>query len=307
MTSAPVERPFERPFERHGAVRLLGVRRHVEQPTALAVLLAGSGPIDRDGDGRGLALGIQRQLAEGLAGHGIESVRWDKRGVGASEGEFLTTGFDDLLDDALGVVDDALGGDLPVLVIGHSEGAALAARVAALRPGIAGAVMLSGYARSGLEVLRWQARALSGDLPRPLRALLRLLRTDLERQTEKNRQRLLRTTGDVERVGGARVNARWFREFMAYDPRADLDAASVPLLAVTGSLDLQSPPEDLAVIAARTGGSTRTVELEGVSHILRSQPRATLRTYRVDARRPIDERIVPLIAAWWSDLCDASV
>lgn len=302
MTSAPVEQAFER----HGAVRLVGVRRHVGQPTALAVLLAGSGPIDRDGDGRGLALGIQRQLAEGLAGHGIESVRWDKRGVGASEGEFLTTGFDDLLDDALGVVDDALGGDLPVLVVGHSEGAALAARVAAQRPGIAGAVMLSGYARSGLDVLRWQARALAGDLPRPLRALLRLLRTDLERQTEKNRQRLLRTTGDVERVGGARLNARWFREFMAYDPRPDLDAASMPLLAITGSLDLQSPPEDLAVIAARAGGATRIVELEGVSHILRTQPRATLRTYRVDARRPIDERIVPLIAAWWSDLRETS-
>lgn len=288
--------------EHRGAVRLVGVRRRVEAPVALAVLLPGSGPIDRNGDARGLAVGIQRQLATGLAERGIESVRWDKRGVGESEGEFLTTGFDDLLDDALAIVDEALGGELPVIVIGHSEGASVAARVAARRPSVAGVVMLSGSARSGLEVLRWQSRAIAADVPRVVRGLLRLLRTDVEQQTEKNRQRLLRTTSDAERIGGARVNARWFREFMAYDPRADLDAAPAPVLAITGTFDLQSPPEDLAVIAARTGGPTRTLALDGVSHILRSQPRPTLRTYRADARRPIDERIVAIIAAWWSEI-----
>ncbi len=292
--------------EHRGAVRLVGVRRRVEAPVALAVLLPGSGPIDRDGDARGLAVGIQRQLAMGLAERGIESVRWDKRGVGESEGEFLTTGFDDLLDDALAIVDEALGGELPVIVIGHSEGASVAARVAARRPSVAGVVMLSGSARSGLEVLRWQSRAIAADVPGVVRGLLRLLRTDVEQQTEKNRQRLLRTTGDAERIGGARVNARWFREFMAYDPRADLDAAPAPVLAITGTFDLQSPPEDLAVIAARTGGPTRTLALDGVSHILRSQPRPTLRTYRADARRPIDERIVAIIAAWWSEISETA-
>lgn len=303
MTTTAVEQPFEH----RCAVRLVGVRRRVETPSALAVLLPGSGPIDRDGDARGLALSIQRQLAEGLAERGIESVRWDKRGVGESEGEFLTTGFDDLLADALAVVDDVLGGELPVIVIGHSEGASVAARIAARRPAIAGFVMLSGSARSGLEVLRWQSRAIAADVPGLVRGLLRLLRTDVEQQTEKNRQRLLRTTGDVARIGGARVNARWFREFMAYDPRADLDAAPSPLLAITGTFDLQSPPEDLAVIAARTGGPTRTIALEGVSHILRTQPRPTLRTYRADARRPIDERVVAIIAAWWNEISESAL
>lgn len=221
-------------------------------------------------------------------------------------GEFLPTGFDDLLDDALAIVDDSLDGELPVIVIGHSEGASVAARLAARRPAIAGFVMLSGSARSGLEVLRWQSRAIAADVPAVVRGLLRLLRTDVEQQTEKNRQRLLRTTGDVARIGGARVNARWFREFMAYDPRADLDAAPSPLLAITGTFDLQSPPEDLAVIAARAGGSTRTVALDAVSHILRTQSRPTLRTYRADARRPIDERIVSIIAAWWNEVSEAA-
>lgn len=272
---------------------------------ALVILIPGSGPVDRHGDARRLPLGIQRQLAEGLAVHGIGSVRWDKRGVGESGGEFLSTGFHDLVDDALAVVDDAASLGLPIVVIGHSEGAAIAARLLAERPSLVrGAVLLSPYARSGLEVLRWQARALSDDVPALVRGVLRLMRTDLEQQTEKNRQRLLATTGDVERIDGVRVNARWFREFMAYDPAVDLAAAPQPVLAVAAAFDLQSPPDDAARIAELRAAPTRTVTLSALSHILRTQPSPTLRSYRADVRRPIDERIVPLIAQWINTLLE---
>ena len=265
---------------------------------AIAVLIPGSGPIDRNGDAAKLAIGIQRQLAEGLAERGVASIRWDKRGVGESGGDFLSSGLHDLVDDALAVVDHATTTGLPVVVIGHSEGTAIAARLLAERPGIAGAVLLSPYARSGLEVLRWQARGLQNDVPAFVRGILRLMRTDLETQTEKNRQRLLATTRDVERIGGVRMNARWFREFMAYDPSMDLAVTRQPVLSVAAAFDLQSPPEDAARIVEVRVAPTRAVTLSGVNHILRTQAAPTLRTYRADARRPIDERIVPLIDQW---------
>lgn len=272
---------------------------------AVVILIPGSGPVDRHGDARRLPLGIQRQLAEGLAAHGIASVRWDKRGVGESAGDFLSTGLHDLVDDALAVVDDAVALGLPIVLIGHSEGSAIASRVLAECPSLVrGAVLLSPYARSGLEVLRWQARALGDDLPAFVRVMLRLMRTDLERQTEKNRERLLATTGDVERIGGVRMNARWFREFMAYDPSADLAAAPQPVLAVAAAFDLQSPPDDAARIATMRVAPTRAVTLSRLSHILRPQASPTLRTYRSDVLRPIDERIVPLIAQWMNTLLD---
>jgi alpha-beta hydrolase superfamily lysophospholipase len=272
---------------------------------AVAILIPGSGPVDRHGDARRLPLGIQRQLAEGLAVHGFGSVRWDKRGIGESGGDFLSTGLDDLVDDALAVVDDAAALGLPIVAIGHSEGSAIAARLLAERPSLVrGAALLSPYARSGLEVLRWQARALAGDLPAFVRAVLRLMRTDLERQTEKNRQRLLATTHDVERIGGVRVNARWFREFMAYNPSIDLADASQPVLAVAAAFDLQSPPDDATRIAELRAAPTQAVTLSSLSHILRSQAAPTLRSYRTDVRRPIDERIVPLIAQWIKTLLD---
>lgn len=270
----------------------------------IAVLIPGSGPIDRDGDAAKLPLGIQRQLAEGLNERGVASIRWDKRGVGESGGDFLSTGLHDLVDDALAVVDEAMLTGLPVVIIGHSEGTAIAARLLVERPAIAGAVLLSPYARSGLEVLRWQARTLQNDVPALVRGILRVMRTDLETQTEKNRQRLLGTTRDVERIGGVRINARWFREFMAYDPLVDLRLATQPVLAIAAGFDLQSPPDDADEIAASRPAPTRSEMLEGVSHVLRRQPMATIRTYRKDARQPIDERIVPLIATWIAQIAE---
>ncbi len=284
------------------AAELLTPATGIAGARAIAVLIPGSGPIDRNGDARRMPLAIQRQLAEGLAAQGVASIRWDKRGVGATPGSFLATGFHDLVDDALSVVDHVsgrlAGSRVPVVVIGHSEGSAIAARLLAERPALAGGVLLSAYARPGLEVLRWQAQALQPHLPGLVRGILRLLRTDLAAQSEKNRQRILATTGDVARIGGARINARWHREFMAYDPSVDLAASAAPVLAIGGAFDLQSPPEDTVRIADIRTAPTQTEVLDGLSHILRRQPAPSLQAYRGDLRRPIDERIVPLIAGW---------
>lgn len=52
----------------------------------LVILIAGSGPTDRDGNT--VAMGMRpaplRQLAESLAARGIASLRYDKRGLGGS-------------------------------------------------------------------------------------------------------------------------------------------------------------------------------------------------------------------------------
>ncbi len=47
-----------------------------------------------------MALGLGRALAVALAEHGCVSLRYDKRGVGASAGDYLSTGFHDECDDA---------------------------------------------------------------------------------------------------------------------------------------------------------------------------------------------------------------
>ena len=218
---------------------------------AAAVIIAGSGPIDRDGNSPGAPLSVSRNLAASLAGSGIATLRYDKRGVGASGGEFLGAGLSDNIDDAraalAAVADDTGCAGAPLFLIGHSEGAAIATVLGAessrpadsTSPRLSGVVLLAGQTKTGDQTLRWQAAMIGPTLPAPVKAIMRLLRTDVSRQQAKALQKLKASTADVVRMNGARTNAKWMREFMTLDPTAYLSRITVPVLAITGDKDLQ--------------------------------------------------------------------
>ena len=272
-------------------------------PFPATLLVPGSGPVNRDSDHRRLPLGVTRQLAEALAAAGIASLRYDKRGVGASTGAFLTAGFRDNMDDA-GAALAALR-ERPeidsgrVALAGHSEGALIATNLAAHDPAVAAVVLLSGAAKIGAETLLWQAARLAPTMPAFVRAVLRLTRTDLVAKVAKNHERIRRTTTDAAWIGGVRVNARWTREFLDYDPAADLALIKAPVLAVTGEKDLQVDPEDLARMAELVQGPIETRQIPDLSHILRRQPGTpSLRAYKTQVREPIDAEVRDLVTGW---------
>lgn len=267
-----------------------------------ALILPGSGPIDRDGDHRRMPLGISRALAESLAEHGIASLRYDRRGTGSSQGEWLSTGLLDNVEDARAALRAlaAQPGVDPrrIFVVGHSEGAILASHLGA-DAGVAGLVLLSATGTPGKEMLAWQTRQVAASLPRPVRALLRLLRVDVVRRQARNVEKLEASTTDVVRMDGARLNARWHRELLAYDPRVQLGATTVPVLAVTGAKDIQVDPADLARIAELVPGDVETVLVPDLTHILRrdDQP-ASLTRYKKLVRRPVDAEVLDRVALW---------
>jgi hypothetical protein len=269
-----------------------------------AVLLApGSGPLDRDSDHRRARFGVTRDLAHALAAAGLASLRYDKRGVGHTPGDWRRAGLHDAVDDlvrarAALAARPEVDGDRLVLA-GHSEGALLAAAAAARGVPVAGIVLLACSATPGAELLLWQARQIAPTLPAPVRGLLRLLRVDLERKVAANHERIRATTTDVARIGPARLNARWHREFLAHDPRSDLARVTVPVLAVTGGKDLQVPAADLDVIAATVGGPATVLALPDLTHTLRRQPGpASLRAYRGELRRPVDAEVLATVVDW---------
>ena len=169
-------------------------------------------------------------------------------------------------------------------------------------------VLLSASATPGEELLRWQtANAVASIGPGPGR-VMKVLRIDLAKKTEQNRQKIKSTTTDVARIGGQKVNAKWYRELMASDPREDLNRIVVPVLAVTGSKDLQVKPSDLSVIAETVGGLVEVHEVPDVSHILRPQPgEASLSGYKTEVRQPVDARVISLVVEWVQGTVGAGV
>lgn len=107
------------------------------------------------------------------------------------------------------------------------------------------------------------------------------------------------TTTDVARIDGARLNARWTREFLAYDRRTDLARITVPVLAVTGGKDLRVDAADLEIIADTVPGPVETHVVPDVSHLLRRQDGpASMSRYRAEVREPLDPRVVGYVTRW---------
>ncbi|HXY44874.1 MAG TPA: alpha/beta fold hydrolase [Acidimicrobiales bacterium] len=191
---------------RSDGLTLAGTFVDVESPLAGALILSGSGKLDRDSNSRRFRGNVSRALAFALEDHGITSLRYDKRGAGRSEGDFFACGMTENYADAraaLGWLVPRLP-DTPVIVIGHSEGALHAAHLAA-DIAVAGAVLIACAARRGEEILIWQAEQILPTLPRASKAVLRLLHLDPLKSQRKSFERIrsTRPTSSVSRASGS--------------------------------------------------------------------------------------------------------
>jgi pimeloyl-ACP methyl ester carboxylesterase len=288
---------------RSDGLTLAGSFVEVAAPRAVALVLAGSGRSDRNGDVPRLPVGVSRAIAQALAAEHIETLRYDKRGVGASEGNFLTAGLNDNYSDARSALAwlSARCPNLPIFVIGHSEGALHAAHLAAEEQ-VAGAVLLACPARIGEEILIWQARAMVATLPKWTTTLLKLFHIDPLASQRKQFARIRSTSADVIRVQGKKVNARWLRQFLDYDPVPIFREITVPVLAVSGANDLQVPPEDAVTIAGLVRGVGDVRTIGDLSHLMRPDPVSRgPRDYRRAVHLPVSPKVLTLISGWIPD------
>jgi pimeloyl-ACP methyl ester carboxylesterase len=268
------------------------------------LLIAGSGAVDRDENLPQMRLDVLRQLAVQLASIGIASLRYDKRGVGQSGGDFLRAGFLDNVADAACAL-EALrhhAAIIPsqIMLLGHSEGAVIAVKLGGDGADVAGLVLLGCPAQQGEQVLAWQSARVAEGLTGINRWIVKLLRIDVPARQRRLLERIKRSTDDVMRSPrGGMLNAKWFREFMAYDPIDSFVRLRVPVLAITGAKDIQVDPADLTRMAvhARTDFTDHIVP--DVNHILRYEPgRPSTSHYVQQVADPIDPRVVALILTW---------
>ena len=281
------------------------------KPAPAALLISGSGPIDRNSNMSTLSIDVMRQMAEHLRDGWIPSLRYDKRGVGASEGEYLSAGFYDNGADASAAV-EILGSrpeidEKQIFVIGHSEGALIATELAANDHNLAGVVLLAGTAIDGEHVLRWQAAQVSATLPKPIKGLLRVLHQDILRSQSKRLAQIKATTTPVIRIQLIKINAKWLREFMAYDPGPSLGLIQIPVLAATGSKDLQVDWGDVERICRLVPAECSGHVVENMTHLLRlDDGPPSVRTYKKQVKRPIDHGLLAIATAWINDHANQS-
>ncbi len=260
-------------------------------PVPAVLLLPGSGELDRDSNTKRIRTDIWHPLVKQLSDRGIATLRYDRRGVGASGGTWATTGFIRNREDARAALTALRAHEAidatAVAVMGHSEGALHAAALAAHdRP--AAAVMLAGFAGTGVGAARWQVRRIGETLPWALRLAKPLMVAAMERRIAKH-----------TKPGTAAAKDAWWREMLQHDTRDELVAIDVPTLAITGEWDVQVDPDDLEVMAELIPGSVETRREPRMTHLLRraDHPVSVL-AYRRLLKLPTDPQLCIDIADW---------
>lgn len=228
-------------------------------PFPAAVLIAGSGPHDRN---ESIANHLPfLVLADHLTRQGIAVLRYDKRGVGKSSGSADKATTMDLAADAEAAIaflkshkhiDSAHIG-----LIGHSEGAMIAPYLASRSADVAWVVLLAAPATTGQDTLLKQSEMIgrAGGLAEPqLLASLSFDRAayDAVRQ-EKSGPALIEKLNALVKESGLdaamppaalepqlrMMTSPWFRFFLDYDPLPALRKLHCPVLALYGQKDLQ--------------------------------------------------------------------
>jgi hypothetical protein len=278
------------PGELHGTLLKAG-------DNAPAVLIiAGSGPTDRDGNSSlNVRASTYRLLAEGLAASGISSLRYDKRGVGESKAALSSETdlrIQTYANDA-GAMAAALRrqtGAKCVWVLGHSEGALLAEMMAQHADGICGLVLVSGSGRKAADLLRGQMQtALPPQMqPAALSTLSELEKGRIVLNPPQAAAVLFRESVQPYMIS-------WFRE----DPVTLLAAIRLPVLILQGDNDLQISVADAKLLAAAKPDATLVI-LPGVNHVLKAAPAdraGNMATY-ADPSLPLAPGVVDRIAAF---------
>jgi hypothetical protein len=158
---------------RVGAIdAVLTVPSDIERPP-VALLIAGSGTTDHDGNGPQIKPATLKKLSEQLAARKIATLRYDKRGAGGWKPEFGRPEdfrFRDYVDDAAALVNYLRGSGKfsKVIVVGHSEGG-LVAILTARRVPVDRLVLLATSARRQGDLLKAQLeKTLAPDMFKPI-------------------------------------------------------------------------------------------------------------------------------------------
>jgi alpha-beta hydrolase superfamily lysophospholipase len=262
----------------------------------VALIIAGSGPTDRDGNSTvpGFHSDGLKLLAEALARQGIASLRYDKRGLGGSRAAMSNEAalrFDDYVIDAAAWI-TKLKEDprfSQVVVIGHSEGS-LIGMLAAPRAGADALVSVAGIADGLGAVLR---RQLAGKLTPELAGDSERILAALEHG---------QTAAEVPPALAAfyRPSVQpYLISILKYAPAERFAALRIPALIVQGTSDIQVSVDQAEKLKAAKPDAVLAI-IPDMNHTLKQatlDPRQQQAAYG-DPSLPLHPQLVPAIVGF---------
>lgn len=266
----------------HGTLELPSGRG----PFPVALIIAGSGPTDRNGNDESLGLDTDcyKLLARYLVQRGVASLRYDKRGAGDDVALALPEDrlrFESYVSDAV-AWSERLRHDsrlATLTVVGHSEGS-LIGMLAARRIPADGFVSIAGAGEraSKLILTQLKANAPSGVYHSAQAIVAQLASGRTVAQIPPGLESLFRPSVQPYLIS-------WFR----YDPVREIAGLRMAVLIVQGERDLQVSATDARALY-RADPAATLVLIPRMNHVMKDVGPATsenVRTY-AEPNLPID-------------------
>lgn len=249
-------------------------------------------------------------IADALARDGIATLRYDDRGFGESTGDLVLCTTEDLKNDALAGIDLLRERFDKVGVIGHSEGGTIALMLAAENKADF-IVSLAGMVVSGKETLLWQNRvslAAAGIPAETIDSYCKALETvfdaitagmplpstsqfDLPAALSQNLSAVMR-----------QLSMPYLKHFVTLDVRPLLGVISCPVLALSGTKDMQVEAES-NLGALRSGlpdnPCNKLETVEGVNHMFQHCQTGMTTEYR-DIEETFAPEVLETLVEWFS-------
>ncbi len=259
----------------------------------IVLIVAGSGPTDRNGNNPIMVNNSLKMLAEGLAQQGIASLRFDKRGVGESKNAGVSEGdlrFEDYINDVKAwsklIKEDQRFSQL--IILGHSEGA-LIGMMASQEKEVSKFISVAGAGFPAADILRKQ---LKEQPPFVLDMCAPIIEKLEQGQTVNNAPELLYT---LFRPSVQPYLISWFK----YHPQTEIAKLNIPILIVQGTTDIQIDVEDAEKLS-ESNKLAKKVIIEGMNHILKeadADRTKNIQTYS-NSKLPLKEGLISEIVSF---------
>jgi len=251
----------------------------------VALIIAGSGPTDRDGNNMSMKNNSLKMLAEALSKQGIASLRYDKRAVAESRKSAkseLDLRFEDYINDAKGWIDFLLAKNQfsKVIVIGHSEGSLIGMIAVEER---ATFISIAGAGRSADLILKEQLAAQPKQIKDTCFAIIDSLKSG--KTVEKVNPLLF----SLFRPSVQPYMISWFK----HDPQIEIKNIKKKSLIIQGTKDIQVSLVD-AELLNKANPKSKLLIIENMNHIFKiveGDRQANIATY-TNPTLPISQKMV---------------
>lgn len=278
----------------------------------LVLLIAGTGSLDRDGNGIGFKSNLYKDLSDMFVNMGYVCIRYDKRGTHESKTSDLNYGLRELVDDAVTIIHSAKNLDYVdperVVVCGHSEGTMIATLLTKREP-LKGIILLGGACMGLKEAMLYQnylvfeqVQNMKGILGWYLRKTLK--KETIESKVEEIYEKAEKSKKPTYFYGGSFIPTKYMKEHHSLTSEEYIKVLKEyrgKILAITGKSDVQADYRTLESIEGLENVTIYTPE--NVNHLLKeSEEQENIfnvkREYKKSFKKNIHQSIKDTIQDW---------